>query len=757
MDIMRTISQINSKTPNMAMEEDRIGLMPDQTFSAPGVSVIPATIRSVQSGDPFRKQSSLRVAAYCRVSTGDESQQSSYTNQRAFYSGLIQSRSGWSFVGVYADEARSGTNRTHRKEFNRMIEDAKGGKIDYIITKSISRFARNTIDTLDCVRQLRQLSPPVGIVFEKENIDTLNATGELILTILSALAQDESRSLSDNIRWTFQKNFQSGKPQINLNRMLGYDKGENGEWIINAEQAKTVQFLFEKYVRGYSANRIARMANEAGMGTVNGKSWRADSVLDILRNEKYVGDLEMQKTVTRDYLTHKASVNKGEAPKYYVKDHHVGIIDRFTWDKTQLILGHGRKKPEPAQKAGGTVSSPFVNLVCGAKVEENGTVHTCGSPFFRLTYAAGAAGYQDERSKGLDPMTEKETYTFQYPVWRCRRKRGETGLKTTQGESACPSAVILECALEQSFMEMLYALKRDFEGKGEGSYLAVNFKKTCAEVCKQMSKNSCSVQRMELLDSQIRELEQHYQVTLSRQVEAMKKEALQKHADLKASLAGGEITIEQIERIIRTGLATGSTEIPWASVRSIEEGSEAALYADLARDLRNRLEDYRKSLATLAAEQDLVTALKQNYDLFLRCLLKLPEENFSGMRMNVNTLDVDGSLLRDQSGADSERTRLTPEKILQAPDYLHFERGMYAAFIRTGRVYGDMVVYETNFGVKLISTGNSRTLSSFLGFRRSHDDGTVELLDETWKVNGKSVLYNRKKRKRAKKEMSATI
>lgn len=201
------------------------------------VDVIPATRRSVQGGDQFKKQKDLRVAAYCRVSTGDESQQTSYTNQRAFYFKIIQSRPGWSFAGIYADEARSGTNRIHRKEFNRMIEDAKAGKIDYIMTKSISRFARNTIDTLECVRQLRQLSPPVGIVFEKENIDTLNATGELILTILSALAQDESRSLSDNIRWTFQKNFQSGKPQINLNRMIGYDKGENGAWVINEKQA----------------------------------------------------------------------------------------------------------------------------------------------------------------------------------------------------------------------------------------------------------------------------------------------------------------------------------------------------------------------------------------------------------------------------------------------------------------------------------------------------------------------------------------
>ena len=148
------------------------------------------------------------MAAYCRVSTGDESQQTSYTTQRKFYTELITSKPGWTLAGIYADEAISGTSRAKRKQFNIMMEDAMAGRIDYIVTKSISRFARNTVDTLNCVRQLRQLSPPVGIYFEKENIDTLDATGELILTILSALAQDESRSISDNIRWSIQKKFQ---------------------------------------------------------------------------------------------------------------------------------------------------------------------------------------------------------------------------------------------------------------------------------------------------------------------------------------------------------------------------------------------------------------------------------------------------------------------------------------------------------------------------------------------------------------------
>lgn len=219
------------------------------------------------------------MAAYCRVSTGDESQQTSYTNQKAFYSGLIQSKAGWRFAGIYADEAISGTSRAHRDEFNRMMEDAKNGKLDYIVTKSISRFARNTVDTLNCVRELRQQNPPVGVYFGKENIDTLDATGELILTILSALAQDESRSISDNIRWTFQKNFQAGIPQINLNRMIGYDKAEDGTWVINPEQAAVVRYIFERYVCGQSAKRIAEELNKMGRKTINNKNWSCSLIM----------------------------------------------------------------------------------------------------------------------------------------------------------------------------------------------------------------------------------------------------------------------------------------------------------------------------------------------------------------------------------------------------------------------------------------------------------------------------------------------
>ena len=397
------------------------------------VDVIPASVRSVQNGGQLKQQTNIRVAAYCRVSTGDESQQTSYTTQKAFYKNLITGKPGWIFAGIYADEAKSGTNREHREEFNRMMKDAMDGKLDYIVTKSISRFARNTIDSLTCTRELRQLKPPVGVYFEKENIDTLDAKGELILTILSALAQDESRSISDNIRWSIQKKFQAGVPHINLKRMLGYDLGPNQEWVIVPEQAQVVRYIFERFVKGQTANKIAEELNELGKTTVNGKKWRASSILIVLRNEKYVGDVEMQKTITKDFLTHRSSINKGEAPRYYVKNHHVGIIDRVTWDKVQTLLfekprtdmtkGPGKKKTRTIK------GSPFGNLRCGAILEHGPDAgKPCGEGFFRVTYTGVANGYTDERSlkaTGEDTGEFLEKYSYSYPVWKCKRKAGE--------------------------------------------------------------------------------------------------------------------------------------------------------------------------------------------------------------------------------------------------------------------------------------------------------------------------------------------
>lgn len=688
------------------------------------VTVIPATKRFVQNGGQLGGQKELRVAAYCRVSTGDESQQTSYTKQKEFYSMMIQRKQGWKFAGIYADEAISGTSRARRVEFNRMMDDAVEGKLDYIVTKSISRFARNTVDTLNCVRQLQQQNPPVGIYFEKENIDTLDAKGELILTILSALAQDESRSISDNIRWTLQKKFQEGKPQINLNRMLGYDKGENGEWEINQEQAEIVRYIYRRFLYGCSANKIAGELNEMGKYTVNGKCWRSDGVFTILRNEKYVGDLEMQKTITRNFLTHRSVINTGEAPRYYVRDHHAGIVDRMSWDKVQAILTERGSRSAAEQgekiKRKGPKKSHFSNLFCGEIVQGK----ECGHPFARITYSKKAMNYSDERcfeAHGVEPDGCREIYSFAYPVWRCSGRRFGKSKKECRSPEChslechslechspecCCAALLHECAVEQSFMEMLYALKRNWDEKKEESVIARLFEESYEKACKRIKGNKGSQSRLDVLDLQIKDLEKQLQ----------ENEKPQNKAE-------------------------------WQEIGIYKENPESMT------DLRKGIEELKREKREIQEEQDASLTLKHNFEFFLKCLEELPIVNSAGMKLNVNGLDVNGSCMRTADGKvkpgmkselKKRETGITPELISQAPDYLHFEKGVYIAFIQKGIVRGDEIEYVTNFGVRLFSRGNTRTLNSFLGFRRGKNDGTAELLMETWQVNGKHVQYRRK-------------
>lgn len=783
------------------------GKPPRTSSGRRSVSVIPATKRSVMNKAQLKQQTNIRVAAYCRVSTGDESQQTSYTNQKAFYSGLIHSKPGWTFAGLYADEGLSGTTTAHRDQFNQMIEDAKNGKIDYIVTKSISRFARNTVTTLSCARELRQQNPPVGIYFEKENIDTLDATGELFLTIMSAMAQDESRSISDNIRWSFQKKFQAGIPQVNLTRMLGYDKGPNGEWVINEEQAALVRRIFKCYVMGESANKIATDLNDEGTLTPAGKKWSAGSIINILKNEKYVGDLEMQKTLTKDFLTHRSMKNKGEAPKYYVENHHTPIIDRLTWDKVQASMNRrkGRREalglppsadvgPEERRIKRGAANAIFSNLVCGEILPSTGK--ECGSGFFRLTYSNKAVGYEDDRriavtgvEDGMSPDDYTEEYAFSHPVWRCKGKFGERPLEEQPGSGGpdekkycrskigamsdeekanarCPSEVLNECAIKQSFMEMLYFIRRDYVENKENSDICRRYNDAYEKACRQSKMNSPSALRLDTVEGQIREMQEKLREIIGNQVRAMRETVLERDAELNEALAEGEISIDDIDVDIRNGLTGSEIGTRFYHVE-VEEGSEADTYAKLADELRQRIRELEQERSQLEAEQGFLIAYKKNFDFFLKCLVELPDKNKAGMPLVVNGLDTDGSIFRDANGKAKAGKRsdhhsghfvMTPERIREAPDYLDFERGIYAAFIIKGKVQGDLIEYQTNFGVKLVSAGNRRTLGSFLGFKRcgigkdGKPDGTVEFLDQLCKVDGGKVRYNRKLKKSAEKK-----
>ncbi|HIZ71274.1 MAG TPA: recombinase family protein, partial [Candidatus Atopostipes pullistercoris] len=299
---------------------------------ARSVTVIPAR-RKTRNVDA-ESQKKLKVAAYCRVSTDSEEQASSYEVQVEHYTTYIQNNPEWELAGIYADDGISGTNTKKREQFNKMIEDSMNGKIDMIITKSISRFARNTLDCLKYIRQLKDKEIPV--FFEKENINTMDAKGEIMLTIMASLAQQESQSLSQNVKLGIQYRYQQGEVQVNHNRFLGYTKDENNKIVINLEQAKVVKRIYREYLEGASLVQIARGLEADEILTAAKRSkWRPESIKKILQNEKYIGDALLQKTYTVDFLSKKRVKNNGIVPQYYVENSHEPIIPRELFMQVQ--------------------------------------------------------------------------------------------------------------------------------------------------------------------------------------------------------------------------------------------------------------------------------------------------------------------------------------------------------------------------------------------------------------------------------------
>ena len=287
------------------------------------VMVIPA---KRQVGNTARQQDAkpkLRVAAYCRVSTDSDEQATSYDAQVEHYTELIQKNPEWEFAGIYADDGISGTNTKKREDFNRMIDDCEAGNIDMIITKSISRFARNTLDCLKYIRKLKEKNIPV--FFEKEAINTMDAKGEVLITIMASLAQQESQSLSQNVKLGLQFRYQNGQVQVNHNHFLGYTKDADGNLIIDPEQAEVVKRTYREYLEGYSMDRIAKGLEADGILTGAGKTkWWTSTINKILRNEKYIGDALLQKTYTTDFLN-KTSAN-GKKRTYSCKHCFAQIV-----------------------------------------------------------------------------------------------------------------------------------------------------------------------------------------------------------------------------------------------------------------------------------------------------------------------------------------------------------------------------------------------------------------------------------------------
>ena len=344
--------------------------------TAPNVTVIPARPQTAEN----RQYHQLRVAAYCRVSTEQEEQQNSYQVQIAYYSDLINKNREWTLAGIFADEGISGTQTKKRTEFNRMIRMCKRKKIDLVITKSISRFARNTVDCLEYVRQLKDLG--IGVIFEKENINTLTMTSEFMIALYGSFAQAESESISKNVSWGVEKAFREGRVRYQYKYWLGYRKGVDGKPEIVPEEAEIVRLIFTLFLDGHSLQTIAEVLENRHFTSDKIAKWHREAVKRILENEKYSGDCLLQKTYTADCITHKQVKNNGERAMFLVTDCHEAIIDRDTFNLAQQELARRKSKRKISDRTTteqGKYSSKFALselMICGE----------CGTPYRRCTW-----------------------------------------------------------------------------------------------------------------------------------------------------------------------------------------------------------------------------------------------------------------------------------------------------------------------------------------------------------------------------------
>ena len=392
------------------------------------VEVIPATWNPTdESSREIRK---LRVAAYCRVSTELEQQQSSYDIQIEYYTRHIMQNPNWIFVGVFADDGRSATNTFRRYDFNQLMDQCLKGKVDMIITKSISRFARNTVDCISWVRKLKEKN--VAVYFEKENLNTLDDSTEMILTILSSQAQEESRAISTNVKWGYARKFEKG--ESTRQRSYGFRKAPTGEMCIVEEEAAVIRNMARWFLDGDSLERIKHRLEDAGIETTTGKkTWSTGTIYNILTNEKIMGDVLLQKTFTADYLTKRRVKNSGQQKQYYVKNHHEAIIPKTVYYKIQEEIAR-----RSSLKKAGTRKGKTAQGVYSSKYALTGIMvcNECGAHYRRTTWAKNGK---------------------KVIVWRCIN-RLEHGTKRCH-----ESPTLKEEVIQEAIMGKLHSLSIDQE------------------------------------------------------------------------------------------------------------------------------------------------------------------------------------------------------------------------------------------------------------------------------------------------------
>ena len=345
------------------------------------IHIIPATKPTAVHGRATGHRQ--RVAAYCRVSTDNEEQLTSYTAQKAYYTQKIEENPDWELAGIFADRGITGTSLKKRKEFNKMIAACKRGRVDLILTKSLSRFARNTVDCLEVVRLLR--ANGIGVIFEKENINTLTESSEFLITLFSGFAQAESESISKNVVWGIQKSREAGKVPFQYTKMLGYRRGADGKPEIDPDEAEVVKRIYRRYLDGCSLAQIKAELEADGVPTASGiRGWTYQVIRNILTNERYIGDALLQKTYTTECISKTVRKNQGDRPMVYVEKNHPAIISKAMFYQVREEMTRRSSKRKVMQKTGKTEQGKYSAkyalselLVCGE----------CGTPYKRCTWA----------------------------------------------------------------------------------------------------------------------------------------------------------------------------------------------------------------------------------------------------------------------------------------------------------------------------------------------------------------------------------